>query len=99
VSHWNAENRLPSNRRLQLTAFGARDRLHFDSFCSASAAAEAQGVGWQAIKPCSFKIVNSCCCRTFVLHFTRNYISIVCISGAMHGSNLQTPPVDWLRMA
>ncbi len=50
--------------------------------------AERQTVGWQAIKRCSFKIVNSCCCRTFVLHFTRNYISIVCISGAMHGSNL-----------
>jgi hypothetical protein len=30
---------------LQLTAFGARDRCYFDSFCSASAAAEAQGVG------------------------------------------------------
>jgi len=33
------------NRRLQLTAFGARDRGHFDSFCCASAAAEAQHVG------------------------------------------------------
>jgi len=37
----------PSNRRLQLTAFGARDRWHFDSFRRASAAAEAQDVGWQ----------------------------------------------------
>jgi len=35
----------PPNRRLQLTAFGARDRWFFDSFCSASAAAEAQHVG------------------------------------------------------
>jgi hypothetical protein len=36
------------NRRLQLTAFGARDRAHFDSFRSASAAAEAQHVGAHA---------------------------------------------------
>jgi hypothetical protein len=35
---------------LQLTAFGARDRLHFDSFCSASAAAEALHVGWQLLQ-------------------------------------------------
>jgi hypothetical protein len=35
----------PSNRRLQLTAFGARDRAFFDTFRSASAAAEAQDVG------------------------------------------------------
>ncbi len=36
--------RAPPNRRLQLTAFGAPDRWHFDNFCSASMAAEAQGV-------------------------------------------------------
>jgi hypothetical protein len=35
----------PPNRRLQLTAFGARDHRHFDSFRSALAAAEAQHVG------------------------------------------------------
>jgi len=25
--------RLPPNKRLQLTAFGARDRCYFDTFC------------------------------------------------------------------
>ena len=33
------------NRRLQLTAFGARDSSYFDTQRRASAAAEAQGVG------------------------------------------------------
>src|SRR5262245_33906262 len=33
------------DHRLQLTAFGARDRLHFDSFCSALAATECPAVG------------------------------------------------------
>jgi hypothetical protein len=33
------------NRRLQLTAFGARDRWHFDTFRGALAAAEARTVG------------------------------------------------------
>jgi len=28
----NVATSLPSNRRLQLTAFGARDRVHFDSY-------------------------------------------------------------------
>jgi len=28
----NAPERLPPNRRLQLTAFGARDRCYFDAF-------------------------------------------------------------------
>jgi len=32
------------NRRLQLTAFGARDHCYFDTRCRASAAAEAQHV-------------------------------------------------------
>jgi hypothetical protein len=36
---------LPPNRRLQLTAFGARDQGYFDNFRRASAAAEAQHVG------------------------------------------------------
>ena len=40
----------PANKRLQLTAFGARDRWHFNVilYCAPSAATEAQGVGWPA---------------------------------------------------
>jgi len=45
----------PPNRRLQRTAFGARDRVHFDSFWSASAAAEAQAVRRQGERPCQFQ--------------------------------------------
>jgi len=36
---------VPPNRRLQLTAFGARDRAVFDTLSSAVAAAEARDVG------------------------------------------------------
>jgi hypothetical protein len=63
------------------------------------AAAEAQTVGRRAIKLCFFNTVSSCHCRTLVLHSAYNHISILCISGVMQGSNLQTSPVDWLRMA
>jgi len=44
-SHEKNQNNRAPNRRLQLTAFGAQDRAFFDSFRSASAAAEAQHVG------------------------------------------------------
>ncbi len=47
-----------TDKRLQLTAFGARDRWYLDSFCNASAAAEAQAVRRQPLTPVpSFKVV------------------------------------------
>jgi len=47
----NCINPLPSNRRLQLTAFGARDRAFLTELRRASAAAEAQHDGLTAIPP------------------------------------------------
>jgi hypothetical protein len=41
------DSRLPPNKRLQLTAFGARDHCYFSDIlcCAPSAATEPQGVG------------------------------------------------------
>jgi CheY-like chemotaxis protein len=54
---------------LQLTAFGARDRLHFDSFRRASAAAEARVVGRQ----CALLVVGAAHRYCTSHHDSRNY--------------------------